>query len=54
MNFAERMYVMLFMFFAFSIFAICITRITTTFNKISQRRTDFRQIYPVLTQRTLR
>merc|ERR1719265_1889146 len=40
-NFAERVYVMMFMFFAFSVFAICVTKITSTFNKISQRKTDF-------------
>jgi len=42
-NKAERIYVMVFMFFAFSIFAISIAQITGTFFKISSRRREFNE-----------
>jgi hypothetical protein len=34
-NLVERVYVLCFMFFAFSMFSICITKITQMFNKVS-------------------
>jgi hypothetical protein len=37
----ERMYVMIFMFFAFSAFAICVAMITQTFFKFSERKRIF-------------
>jgi len=40
-NKPERVYVMLFMFFAFSAFAICIAQITQTFFKFSERKRIF-------------
>jgi CRP-like cAMP-binding protein len=40
-NFVERVYVMVFMFFAFSAFAICVAQITQTFFKFSERKRVF-------------
>merc|ERR1719436_2148513 len=40
-NQAERLYVMVFMFFAFSAFAICVALITQTFFKFSERKRMF-------------
>lgn len=40
-NKAERIYIMIFMFFAFSAFAVTITLITQTFFKISERKRGF-------------
>mmetsp|Transcript_119150 Transcript_119150/g.219318 ORF Transcript_119150/g.219318 Transcript_119150/m.219318 type:complete len:691 (+) Transcript_119150:1-2073(+) len=40
-NIYERMYVMIFMFFAFSAFAICVALITQTFFKFSERNRIF-------------
>lgn len=40
-NNVERLYVMVFMFFAFSAFAICVALITQTFFKFSERRRFF-------------
>jgi len=40
-NNTERLYVMIFMFFAFSAFAICVALITQTFLKISERKRMF-------------
>jgi hypothetical protein len=40
-NLAERVFVMVFMFFAFSVFAICIALITQTFFKFSERKRMF-------------
>jgi len=42
-NRPERVYVMVFMFFAFSIFAISIAQITGTYFKISSRRREFNE-----------
>jgi hypothetical protein len=40
-NQTERLYVMVFMFFAFSAFAICVALITQTFFKFSERKRKF-------------
>lgn len=40
-NLVERIYVMVFMFFAFSAFAICVAMITQTFFKFSERKRGF-------------
>lgn len=40
-NEKERVYVLCFMFFAFSIFSICISKITQMFKKINSRRSEF-------------
>lgn len=39
-NLSERVYTLCFMFFALSVFSICITKITQMWNKIHQRRSD--------------
>lgn len=40
-NLPERLYIMIFMFFAFSAFAICVAQITQTFFKFSERKRMF-------------
>eukprot|EP00927_Polykrikos_kofoidii_P065525 TRINITY_DN61266_c0_g1_i1.p1 TRINITY_DN61266_c0_g1~~TRINITY_DN61266_c0_g1_i1.p1 ORF type:complete len:767 (+),score=142.15 TRINITY_DN61266_c0_g1_i1:65-2365(+) len=40
-NLPERLYIMVFMFFAFSAFAICVAQITQTFFKFSERKRVF-------------
>jgi len=42
-NNAERLYIMIFMFFAFSAFAVCIALITQTFFKFSERKRNFEE-----------
>merc|ERR1712232_146575 len=40
-NMVERIYIMIFMFFAFSAFAICVGQITQTYFKFFERRRAF-------------
>jgi len=40
-NVGERLYTLVFMFFAFSMFSICISRITQMYNKLSTRRAEY-------------